>query len=490
VPGLPDPIDDDESPAHDDGWSRDSAVRERHVSALRKLLGMEFPKPKIRDGKGIVYVGGGRYWTMIAVGIRMARRYTDIPIQVWYGGAGEPVKPEELADLGGITYHDTTREMPGLRKYGGWENKTSAILGSGLDLVVYLDADAYLVADPEPIFQATAANRFSWWIDLPWNETTLDYSWSGLSSPAAVPPVQGGQLGVAVSQFWSELVLAHWINQHSDYWFRHQYGDQDSWRLALSATRGRYHCLGAAGWSPPSFVCWLDGPRIVHRCQGKLWDHGAVSFNPGLPEESTVRDLFNRAVLGTGSPSAVFGRIYEKRIWGHEATSGAGSTVHESAPLLEMISTLQTFAAWKSCADLGCGSGYVAGHLPFIKVYGVDCVPAIMGKDARLGTSVEWIGADLDADRHKLPSADVALLKDVLHHWPTALVREWLKWAIVARKWKWLILAQDVHQQTDGEDCILGGYRALNPSMSPLNEFKLKFLGQYLHKAVYLLDCR
>ena len=88
----------------------------------------------------------------------------------------------------------------------------------------------------------------------------------------------------------------------------------------------------------------------------------------------------------------------------------------------------------------------------------------------------------------QLPAGDVALVKDVLHHWPSALVRDWLEWARQCGKWKWLVLTQDRKQDRDGADCPLGGYRALDPVLRPLREIPgLRRIGEYLHKAVLIL---
>jgi SAM-dependent methyltransferase len=490
LPGIADPIGTAVVDGDTRAWAFAGEIRRMHCDALLSLLKTEFPKLNYGDKEGIVYVGGGRYWPMVAIGIRMARRVTDIPIQVWHSGASEPVSPADLADLAGVTYHDVTQLGYPLRRVGGWENKTTAILHSGFRRMIYLDADAYLVADPRFWLQKTAESGFTFWGDLAWNETTVDWAWSGVQNTRRIPPVQGGQLGIDLALCQRSILLSHWINQHSDYFFHHQYGDQDSWRIAFAASGERYECLGAATWQPPAFACGLPGPLVVHRCQAKLWGTSQVRFDHGLPGESIVRELYNRQVIGTGSPAEVFGRIYQLGMWGDGDSSGAGSSEQEARPFLNTLEFMRGLAGWDSVVDLGCGDGRIARQLPFDRIAGVDVhaphIARLMREDARL----DWFCLDLLEDRDRLPSADIAIVKDVLHHWPTSTIVEWLTWASSCGKWKWIFLVQDVHQKANDDDCILGGYRALHPMMKPLKEFRLQIVGEYLHKAILAMDCR
>jgi hypothetical protein len=48
-------------------------------------------------------------------------------------------------------------------------------------------------------------------------------------------PVQGGQLLIDRIRAWKLVHLSNYMCQHSDYYFKHMYGDQDTWRVSLSA---------------------------------------------------------------------------------------------------------------------------------------------------------------------------------------------------------------------------------------------------------------
>src|SRR5581483_6236187 len=99
----------------------------------------------------------------------------------------------------------------------GWESKLIALLACGWERVFYLDADAYCVADPAPLLECLSpAEPFLFWEDLPGTPGPINWRVWGLAG-SAVPPVQGGQWAVDVRHFWRELVLSHWLNQHSDF---------------------------------------------------------------------------------------------------------------------------------------------------------------------------------------------------------------------------------------------------------------------------------
>ena len=88
-----------------------------------------------------------------------------------------------------------------------------------------------------------------------------------------------------------------------------------------------------------------------------------------------------------------------------------------------------------------------------------------------------------------MPTGEVALLKDVLHHWPSWMVVEFLAWASTCGKWQRIVLTQDCHQPEADADCHLGGYRALSSDLPPLRQFGLKMVTMYLHKAVLVMEC-
>ncbi|HWG45494.1 MAG TPA: hypothetical protein VN688_22210 [Gemmataceae bacterium] len=497
VPGLPDPIPQAELHPLPPSWPRLPEVMRKHGVALARLARAEIPPPGPRQGAGVLLIGGGRFWPGIVVAVKMLRDTgSRLPVQIWHRGSEEPVRLQDLDGVDNIQIHDLTTLTPRPRVLRGWEAKTVALLACGWERIFFLDADAYCLADPAPLLECLTVERpFLFWEDMPSAWNAVNWSAWGLGN-STVPPIQGGQFVLHVGHFWRELVLAHWINQHSDFSYSHQFGDQDAWRVALTVTGGASHRLGPARWDGVAFVCEANGrPLVVHRCQAKMFypedtlpgDGASNRRLPRLPGETRAWAHWEN-LLASRRAADVFGRVYSSGVWGPGETSGAGSSPQQAQPYLDLVNGLLKVSGWRRVIDLGCGDGYVATRLQAPEVVGVDCHAPHIHRLGRESPQGEWLHLDLDRDRDKLPAGDVAFLKDVLHHWPNRLIHDWLTWARHCGKWRWLICTQDRHQDADNRDCPLGGYRALDLSMEPLRSLDLVPLCHYLHKSVLLLE--
>jgi hypothetical protein len=296
VPGVPDPIAEPERP-RPAGWAKRPEVAIAHAVALRELAARDFGTPERAEGDGIVTMGEGRFWPGLVVAVKVTREVTSLPVQVWYDPRRGAVSLDDLAGVPGVTFHDLSAVKPAPRSTGGWASKTTALLGSGLRRALWIDADAYFVADPAPLLELAGARRFVCWAEKSEN---VRWEWTGLR-PAGVPPLLGGQLALDLVAFRRELVLAHWMNMHADYWHAHQYGEQDSWRVALTLTGGTYHVAGGeryaneAGRTKGTWYELGGVPLVAHRVHCKLRGDGADAAVPGLPGEGRVRRHLVRA---------------------------------------------------------------------------------------------------------------------------------------------------------------------------------------------------
>ena len=265
-----------------------------HIAALHKIRQLDFQPPSHLDGDGVVTYGDGRVWRMLVVAVKMLRRFNStIPIQVWHvGGVGN-----ELDGLVTLVDVDRMREKHPFH-HDRWTIKTWAIAHSGFRRVLFLDADAYCVTDPAPLFSVLDDTNFAYWHDLPGyaNRTNYDLLNPEIGGREWAPQVQGGHFLVDCGSpaGWKKLMLARWYDQHANVWWNHQGGeDQGGWRLILTLL-GDYQCLGGADWVGVAFdVRWRGASYIVHRCQGKLWGTGEPARDDRLPQEREVMQLLN-----------------------------------------------------------------------------------------------------------------------------------------------------------------------------------------------------
>lgn len=276
---LPDPISTAKHPeprhTRIEGWAHHPQTRQEHLEALAKIIALPRDNPPARHGRGIITVGGGKYWPGIVIGIRLLRETgCDYPVEIWHG-PNEEINTFDLAGLGKIRTFEINPESPDIRTVHGWTNKLYALTHTSLKEVLYLDADAYCVEHPSPLFDQLRQAPFVFWEDMLFHDADIKWEKVWPAGPQGVPIVQGGQILMDIQRAWPLLRVVHWICQHSDFYFAHMYGDQDAWRVGLSAMNWAvpFLSLKEAPWSSPAFLCSLPGGHvsIVHRCRGKLF---------------------------------------------------------------------------------------------------------------------------------------------------------------------------------------------------------------------------
>ena len=292
-----------------------------YLAAWQELRARPMPPPA-GHGDGVVYtLYGQRYVPQVLVAVRLAREIgLTLPIQVWW---------RDVRDLGSIPDYATTVDADAFqaahpsRRADGWAFKNYALAHSGLRRGLSLDGDAYLVADPRPLFDLLEEHPFLWWENLGGfgdnDNPNLIRMFSG--STPAVPSVQGGHYLVHLEKAWRELMLAKWANDHSDFFWQalkneRGYGNSDeaTWRLTLNLGTIPARCLGPANWKRLAFVCEAPGgqPMIVHRCRGKLLADREMRWHDGLPMERRVRELFDALGLAVYKPKLTRREIAHK----------------------------------------------------------------------------------------------------------------------------------------------------------------------------------
>jgi len=250
-----------------------------------------YPSDGRYRGRGVVIVGGGKYWPSAYVCARMVRHVgCDLPIQVWYIGNEERDDrySKLLAPYGVETVDATAHPLAAstrskLRGFSGhppYEVKTFAVLHSPFEEVLLIDADNYPCTDPTVLFDEPRYRRSGgvFWPDLP---NTLRWAkWKDWG----IEPF-GPQCGWEVGQYvlnkqiaWRQLNLARWYDDHGDWCYgggsHHDHGDKGPHRVAWAVyrTEPTFYSLHVA-WKHFAFLqAGPDGhtPMFIHRCRSKF----------------------------------------------------------------------------------------------------------------------------------------------------------------------------------------------------------------------------
>ena len=433
------------------------------------VVPVELPLGK---GDGIVTVGEGRYWPMIVAGLKVLRDTgCKLPVEVW--GREEC----NTSELDNVSFHLIRSNM------SGWAAKLHAIRYTSFDRILFLDADAYCVNDPAPLFKLLDDCDFIFWKDLPKQVNTIN--WEKVyprGRYVKLPPVQGGQMLFDRIKCKTLIHLSHYMSEHAGYFFQHMYGDQDTWRIGLALDTVKPLVLGDAVWKwNLAFECSHDGtPYIIHRCGGKLFepryvadkDVRASNPNYGIPHEAELFQYFADYVNRVPHDCYdVFENIRRKRLWGGGSVSGSGSTANGSLAIVDAVNELIREYEVSTLVDAGCGIGDVGNEYRVGSYVGYDVCPQLVRQCAQKFIGNIYHSLDISLDYGRMIEADCLVCKDVLHHWPNSLIKQFLDYLIRSKKYRVVCLINDISQQFDNQDCHLGGFRGLNAVMNPLANY-------------------
>lgn len=236
---------------------------------LRDVAASLPPYPGDRHGRGVIVPGGGvRYFTCAWVCINMLRRLgCELPVELWHLGRREMTDDmrDLLAPLG-VTTVDAAevRKVRPARILNGWELKPYAILNSRFREVLLLDADNVPVVDPTFLFDTPEYREAGaiFWPDF--GRLGPDRSvWALTGVPHRdEPEFETGQVVVDKAPCWGPLHLTMWMNEHSDFWYRHIHGDKETFHIA-------WRQLGAPYAMPPRGIDALDGVMCQHDFGGR-----------------------------------------------------------------------------------------------------------------------------------------------------------------------------------------------------------------------------
>jgi len=239
-----------------------------------------FPEDRFA-GRGIVIcAGGARLFTCAWVTIGLLRRHLacTLPIEVWHLG------PEEMGPtMRGLLERLGAQPVDALEvakrhrvdRLGGWELKPYALMHSSFCEVLLLDADNVPVREPSFLFECPEFRDPGalFWPDLVrvspdneiWTVTGLEFR--------DTQSFESGQLVLDKSRCWRALSLVHWMNQHSDAFYRFVHGDKDTFLFAWLMLTQPYHLIRHRPKLLESTMCQRDpdGAVLFQHRNGAKW---------------------------------------------------------------------------------------------------------------------------------------------------------------------------------------------------------------------------
>ncbi len=228
------------------------------------------------EGRGIVICGGGvKYFTNAWVCInRLRQSGCRLQVEVWYLKDSE--MDEEMKALLNPLEVKCVNACEVRRKYparipGGWELKPYAILYSRFREVLFLDADNVVVQNPDFLFDTPEFQRTGaiFWPDYARGRDKKALPiWRscGLRQPDE-PEFESGQIVVDKERCWPALRLALWFNENSSFYYKHLYGDKETFHIAFRKLRKSYV-------QAPTPIRTLDGTMCQHDFRGRrLFQH-------------------------------------------------------------------------------------------------------------------------------------------------------------------------------------------------------------------------
>lgn len=189
------------------------------------------------------------------------------------------------------------------------------------------------------------------------------------------------------------------------------------------------------------------------------------------------------------SHASTFKDIYLKSEWG--IGSGGGSNPEFCAPFVDWLQSYIRSHSISSMVDIGCGDlqwiPTLVKHTG-IQYTGIDCVSTLIETHSERYPDMKFISSDIFHSVNILPDADLYLIKDVVQHWPTADIREFI--AILKRKSKpgsFILLCNCEGGGRESRDIKVGEFLALSSRLPPLNEIPHETVYSWNNKFVIRL---
>ncbi|CAK7207483.1 mannosyltransferase [Sporothrix eucalyptigena] len=343
--------------------------------------------------RGIVTVGGGKYFVILAVSLRFLRRSgTTLPVEVFVTEAEYEKKicEDVLPKLNAIC-----RVYPQLgvenKQIQGFQLKTFALLFSTFDEILFLDADNSAMRDVEPLFKSEPFQKTGLvtWPDY-W-QTTVSPLYHEIASAATTPiaiPVtarpstETGQLLIDKQRHWKTLLMATYYNF---------YGPKFYYRLLNQGFTGmgdkETFLPAAAVFGLPAYQVHTPIERVGHRFEDNSTG-GRVNVQYDPIEDWAVTAAAEHSFTQDG---AVLPKNEDE--WKAQYKDVRPLFLHTNWPKWDPVNLLGHISKWSDMTQGIDGHPEPAFHWP------IELAAQIKGTERMMWEEARWVACHLNQNR-------------------------------------------------------------------------------------------
>jgi hypothetical protein len=192
----------------------------------------------------------------------------------------------------------------------------------------------------------------------------------------------------------------------------------------------------------------------------------------------------------------IFTDIYEREYWGsnmmsYRGSSGSGSSVEFNRDYISWLRGFLQEYGYRSVVDIGCGD-FRCGPAIYdglaVDYTGFDVYEPMLESLRAQHPSRRFYVQDCFRDR-RLPRADLCIMKDVLQHWTTAEIYDFMDFLVASKLYKTILIVNCSRQKKDNKDIRTGRQRQLSADYLPLKHYGAKKVFAYETKEVSLVSC-
>jgi hypothetical protein len=442
----------------------------KHFTETKKIPFMGFKNyellPNDWSGTGIVIAGGGlKYGSNAYINVRYLIDVlkTELPIEIWYVGNDEYIKPifDDLQNRYGkqiqiINALDVKKSYPFNGNLKGYPIKPYCMTHSKFETIVFLDSDCFLHLKPEDLLNTNLYKEYEALfcadIDLfyntsgrlhvksknyqvpklgTWNQHThiWDYSkvnpiWDILGiKEDDLPEFESGLICINKSKHLDALLFSLFLNENHDITYNYVCGDKDTFKLAWSKYGNKLNLINDVRPGDKCIEGFLNNQNLYqHRVIDAKFDPNKMwsEYPNSLPciDKGNYRLIFEE--LSTIIGNSLFDNSY---IHNNAESLMPGSTKALSRPYIDYVQDFVSKYNIKNILDIGCGDGLMLSHLQFnkdVKITGIDVSSlAINQAKYRFKEKFNYQFFNIDASKYKnYADYGLILIKDVFQHLP------------------------------------------------------------------------